>query len=115
MQLQRQSKKTLSTVLRHRVTLNMQNDAADGEGGFTENYATVRTCWASIEPIKAVQQYDYQSIGVDATHLIKIRGSIMVDEKKYKIIFGNRSFEVLTVENIQERGVYSVITCKEVR
>jgi head-tail adaptor len=41
-------------------------------------------------------------------------GQIQIAEKD-RIEFGSRSFEVLTVENIQERGFVLVITCREDR
>jgi head-tail adaptor len=70
---------------------------------------------AAISPIQARQQFENKSVGVDATHLIKIRGLESIDEKNDRFLFGTRVFEILAVEDIQERGVVKVITCKEVR
>jgi len=51
---------------------------------------------------------------VEATHIIKVRGELAIAEK-YRILFGTRVFEVLTVEDIQERGIVKWATCKEDR
>ena len=112
--IERQGKKTLSSEAKHRVVIQTKSSVSDGEGGFTETYTGTATTWAAISPIRANQQMEYRSIGVDATHLIKLRGNVSINEAD-RVVFGSRVFEVLTVENIQERGILKVITCKERR
>lgn len=112
--MDRQNKKPLASVLRHRVSIQAKEEALDSENEHVETWNTVDSVWASVDPIKAVQQFENRSVGVDATHLIKVRGSTVVTELN-QIQFGTRNFEILTIENIQERGVLKVITCKEVR
>lgn len=112
--LDRQSKKSLSTRLRHRLYVQTVTTTSDGEGGHSQSWADDRAVWASIDPIQARQRSEYESISVEATHLIRIRGEQSVSEEN-RIRFGTRTFEILTVENIQERGVVKVITCKELR
>jgi SPP1 family predicted phage head-tail adaptor len=115
MQWERQGKKTLATEARHQVAIERNAATTDGEGGYSDGiWQTIDTVFAAIYPIQARQQFQYKSIGVDATHLIKIRGKIEVAETD-RIKFGSRVFEILAVENIQERGFEKVITCKEAR
>lgn len=111
----RQGKKTLATEARHYVYKQTRIKSADGEGGFTDSWSAGDMLAAAICPIQARQQNDYKSTGVDATHLIKIRGVIAIDEQNDRFLFGSRIFEILTVEDIEERGIVKVITCKEVR
>jgi len=112
--VERSGRKTLATELRHRVTVKTCGRTADGEGGFTRAYSTAGTYWASISPIRATQVWEYRSINVEATHLVSLRGAATIGETD-QIVYGTRVFEVLTVENIQERDVVQVCTCKEVR
>lgn len=112
--MNRKGKKSLSTELRHRVKIQTLTDTADGEGGFTQAWATASTVWAAIYPMRAQQVADYKSIDVDADFLIKVRGDVSVAETQ-QIVYDSRTFEVLTVENAQERDVVKYVACKERR
>lgn len=115
MRYERESPKTLATQCCNYVYIQTRTNTTDGEGGFTQTWATGDMHPAAISPIQAKQQFINKSVGVDATHLIKIRGAISIDEKENRFLFGARIFEIMTVEDIQERGIVKVITCKEVR
>ena len=110
----RQGKKTNATEFRHYITIQSQGLTTEEEGGFTENWSTTSSVWAAVYPVKAQQLFEYKSINVDATHIIKVRGDCTINEGD-RILFDSRYFEVLTVENIQELGVEKVVTCKENR
>ena len=110
----REEKKTLATDLRHRVILQRNTRKADGEGGFTSSWKDIGTYWAAVNPIKAEQVFEYQSINVQADIVFKLRGDITVYETD-RFSFDSRYFEILTVEKIQERSVLKIFTCKEVR
>ena len=115
MPLDRQGKKSEATEMRHFVYIQTCGTTTDGEGGEIENWTdTGSGCFAAIFPIRAQQQFDFRSVNVDATHFIKIRGEITISEHD-RIRFGTRHFEILTIENIQERGIVNWITTKEAR
>jgi|WetSurMetagenome_2_1015567.scaffolds.fasta_scaffold207254_3 SPP1 family predicted phage head-tail adaptor len=111
---ERQIRKTSATVMRHYVEIQAVTRTNDGEGGVTVSWSTSATVAASVDPIKAIQQFNYKSVNVDATHLIKIRGEITINEKN-RILWGSRIFEILTIEDINENGILKVITTKEAR
>jgi SPP1 family predicted phage head-tail adaptor len=116
--MDRQGRKTDATEMRHYIVIQSKTSTTDEEGGFTETWADGDTVSAAIYPIRAQQQYEYRSINVDATHFIKIRGEIIVSEEnriKFKVGATTRYFEILTIENIQERGIMKFITCLERR
>jgi SPP1 family predicted phage head-tail adaptor len=108
------NKKTLASEARHRITIQGTTLTPDGEGGFTEGWSDLSTVWAKITAVQARQQYQFNSVGVEATHRIEVRGSVVVSELN-RIKFGTRYFEVKTIEDIEERGIVKVITCREVR
>lgn len=111
---EREPKKTLASQMQHYVTIQAKVSTTDGEGSFSENWQDVKTVSAAVLPMKATQQFQYKSINVDATHLVKIRGEIAVTEQN-RIKWGTRYFEILTIEDIQERGVFKMLTCLEKR
>lgn len=106
--------KSMATESRHYVSVQRLTQSSDGEGGFTSEWKTEDNIWASVNPIRAIQQYQFKSINVDATHHVTTRGYTDINEKD-RILFNERILEVLTIENIQERDFELFITCKEVR
>jgi SPP1 family predicted phage head-tail adaptor len=111
----REGRKTDASEMRHYVVIQDFGSTTDGEGSFDKSWVDGTTVAAAIFPIRAAQVFQYKSVNVDATHIIKIRGEISVYEKLNRIKFGTRTFEILTIEDIQERGVVKIITCKELR
>lgn len=115
MAFDREKKKGFASVLCHRVDIQTETRTADGEGGYTAGWSTLMAnVPASVDPIQARQQFQYKSVNVDATHWIKMRGEITIAEKD-QIVWGSRTFEILTIENINENGVLKFITTKERR
>lgn len=102
-------------TLRHRITIQASSTPTDdGQGGYTPVWVDQSTVWAHIRPMRAKQVEEYRSINVNATHLIEVRGGVDIEEDQ-QIIFGSRTFEVLTVENEKEEGVKKWVICKERR
>lgn len=101
-------------VLNKRITLQEHTETPDGEGGFTESWSDVGTYWANVKPLSARQVFQYRSSNVIATHVIKVRAQVPVEEDN-RILYGSRVFEVLTSENEDEANVLKWVTCKEVR
>lgn len=113
--MERESKKSLASRQHHYITIQTRTRTADGEGGHTETWADGDTIPAAVYAIQARQQFEYDTINVHATHRIEVRGRVEVSETTNRIKFGTRFFEILTVENIQERDIVKVITCNEIR
>jgi SPP1 family predicted phage head-tail adaptor len=111
--MNREGKKSLASEARHYIIIQTITQTSDGEGGFTDTWTDSSTISAAIYPIKAEQQFKYKSLNVEATHYVKIRGDLVITEKN-RIKFRARFFEILTVENIQERGIEKFLVCKEV-
>lgn len=108
----RLSKKELATQLRHRVTIQNYTPTSDGEGGKIDAWTDVRTVWAGVNPIRAAERNDYDSLNEEVTHAVRFRGNIDINSTQ-RIKHGSRYLEVKTVENIQERDVLKVVTCRE--
>ena len=108
----RKGKKSLATEARHRISFQTFTTVGDGEGGFTNTWSTAQTVWAAIYPIKASQMFEYNTVNEEITHIIKLRGYIVINSTM-RILFGTRIFEILTTENLQERDFVQVLACKE--
>ncbi|MBN9265960.1 MAG: phage head closure protein [Hyphomicrobium sp.] len=79
--------------------------AGDGQGGFTETWATEATLWAAIEPTKGYERYQAQQVQMPVTHKITIRYRSGVTTKK-RFLFGSRVFEIKEVLNQNEANEF---------
>jgi head-tail adaptor len=106
-------RKSRSTERRHRIEI-FENDTAN-DGGFVKGVKVSRgTHWASVYPLSASQLVKYRAVFVKATHIISVDARVTVTEQD-EIVFKGRRFNVLTVENADERGVDKVIIAEEIR
>ena len=118
--LKRIPTKSLSTQSRDYGFIQEVTKVSDGEGGFVPSWANahVNPHSMALLTLTAKQVFEYKSINVEASHLIKIRGEIEVSELNRVVITQNnkeRIFEILDVEDIQERGIVKWIFTKERR
>lgn len=114
--LQRNPRKSLSTETRDYGYIQSCTSISDGRGGETKSWvnAPPEPQALAILPLSAKQITYYTSINVEATILIKMRAEIVIKETD-RIKVGTRIFEVLKIENIQERGIVNWVLCKERR
>ena len=113
--MDRINKKSNASKRIHQVYIQSKTLSADGRGGFVDTWAdSVGPIWASVDPIRAVKRQEYKTTNVISTHLIGMSAKITVTEHN-RIRFGNRVFEIETIEDILERGIDLVITASEVR
>lgn len=110
--------------LRHRVKLQKKQLVSDGDTGHLEQWPTQCTLWAEIKGADEAQRFQYDSVGVEMTHQITVRGSnaiyYLVDAsqeelEKHRLEFKGRIFEIKTVQDTDERGMEYVIPCRELR
>jgi SPP1 family predicted phage head-tail adaptor len=98
--------------LRHRITLKQPVTTTNANEEDITTYATVATVWAAIDwgsgrRYEAAKQLDAEVQGV-----IRIR--YRSDVKAYwRIEYDGRTFEIISLANVQERGRELVLTCKE--
>jgi SPP1 family predicted phage head-tail adaptor len=88
---------------------------SDGEGGFTQAWATVGAPWASIAPATArdLERLVAGTVQSTATHVITIdylRGVTTAG----RVIFNDRIFSITGVVNPEERNAELILTCEEV-
>jgi SPP1 family predicted phage head-tail adaptor len=108
--------KSLSTETRGYAFIQSKNVVDDGRGGqnVTWENTTLEPHAMAFIPMRAKQVFEYKSLNVEASHVIKIRGEIEVSELN-RIVWDGRVFEILTVEDVQERGVVKWLTTIERR
>ncbi len=114
--LRRRPRRSLSTISRSYGYIQENNATEETPGRFKDNWTntSVKPHSMALIPVSAQQVVEYKSVNVEASHLIKLRGEIEVSEQN-RIFIDNRTFEILEIEDIQERGIVNWIECKERR
>lgn len=99
--------------LRKRVQLQHLAKNQDGYGEMIPSYSTYATVWASIEPLQGRELEHAQQISAETSHRVKIRyNSNVVSE--HRVIYGDRTFEIESVINPDERNEMLILMCKEI-
>lgn len=78
--MNRIGKKSPSTERRHWITFRQKVSVSDGEGGFNDTWVDFLSCFAAVYPYRADQVFNFRSVNVEATHLIKTGGYLSLPE-----------------------------------
>ena len=105
-------KKYTVASMRHRISVQSRTRSADGQGGFTESWATAVEIWASIEPTKAYERFQAMQTQTPITHKIKCRYNANITTAK-RALFGARIFDIKQVLNIDEGNAFMEMLCVE--
>ena len=115
--LKRFGTKSLSTESRGYGYIQTCEATRDGRGNEKKDWENTpaQPQSMSITSLSATQKEEYRSQNVEATHLVKIRGEIVINELNRIETIEGKIFEVLTAEDIQDRGIVWWVICKERR
>jgi len=96
--------------LRHPVVIQRLTEGTLwGEEDSWEDYAAV---WASVEPLKGAEYYAAQQVNAEVTGKVVMRYLSGV-VPKMRVVFGTRTFEILSVINPDERNRELQLLVKE--
>lgn len=99
--------------LNKRVVLQAPTETQDAAGGPVRSYAAdTATVWAAIEPLAGREWVEAQKINAEATGRVRIRhysGLLPT----WRVKYGTRTYDVLAVVNIEERGREMILYVKE--
>jgi SPP1 family predicted phage head-tail adaptor len=95
------------------LALEAASRTSDGMGGEVENWATVATIFAHIEPLSAKSVHGAGQMLETVTHLITLRRGEDV-KSGMRFTSGARSFDILTVIDPDETGRYFQCESREV-
>lgn len=101
-----------SGELRHRVTVQKVTTLVDRFGDPKPTYSPLATVWASVEPLTAREVLQAGEAAADVTHRVRLRYMPGVSSMG-RVVFGDRTFEVTSVINPEERNRELVLLCQE--
>ena len=98
--------------LNKQVILQHETKVSDLMGGFTSTWTDGDTIWAAIWPISASEMIQSMQSELVVTHRIRIRYR-KAFRATYRIKFGNRYVNIVSVLNPSERNEWLDLLCKE--
>jgi len=98
--------------LNKRIAFQSVTQTSDGAGGYTEEWATILTAWASIEPVKAYEKFVAMQTETHISHKITCRYNPLITTAKRAVIDG-RILDIIGVMNVNEQNVAMSITAME--
>jgi SPP1 family predicted phage head-tail adaptor len=99
--------------LRKRVAIETVGSALDDYGDLTGSWTTLATVWASIDSVSGTEREIASELVGIVTHRVKMRYRSAVNSAS-RLIYDGRTFEVESVTDWQERGIFLELLCKEV-
>ena len=93
--------------LRRTISIQERTDTADGAGGFTSAWANITgmsAVPAAIWPLSARESLDSLKLELQVTHKIRIRYRSGITAKN-RILFGSRTFNIVSLINNDERNI----------
>jgi len=99
--------------LRHYITLStLSTTTRDEFGGFTEVFATAASVWGSIEPMSGRELESAQQVHGEATTKVTMRYTTHAAITS-RIDYGSHTYEIVDIQNPEERNIELVCICKE--
>ena len=99
--------------LRHRITVQVKSLVTDNIGGWSETWSTFATVSAAIWPVSAKERISGQQLAGEVTHRVRIRYLAGVIPSM-RISFSGRTLQIISVINMEERGIQLDLLCSEV-
>ena len=98
--------------LNKRITLQYPANVSDGMGGYTTTWTDSLDVWASIWPVSATETIQSMQPAMTITHRINMRYRSTV-QPEWRIKFGERYFDIVSMINPEERNEWLYLLCKE--
>ena len=100
--------------LRHRIQLQSSTRTQDAVGGATDSWATYKTVWGEVQPLRGQERILADQIQSEVTHKIRIRydGDTSV-LPEHRAVARSRTFAINAVMNVFERDRERELHCTE--
>jgi len=99
-------------ALRHRVTVEEPERAADDGGGGDVTWATVANVWAEVVPKSGREVFESDQLGGRITHEVRMRWRADI-APDMRIIHRGRPFNVRYAVNVSGRDEWLICECEE--
>lgn len=105
--------------LRQKVTLQQLQtpETFDSFGQPLKAWTTVGTFWAEIRPLIGQEAYVARQMKAEATHMMTLRylGGGVTLNPTMQFLYGDRTFGIVEVRNVDERNWQYDLTVREIQ
>lgn len=98
--------------MRFRITIQSKTDAKGSAGQPIGTWATFKTVWAGIDPLKGKELFTAQATEAAHEVVFNIRYLSGVTVKQ-RISWDSRTFDIQSVVNVGERNKELMLYCRE--
>lgn len=98
--------------LRKRIIIEQPTVAADSVGEMVPTWSTLAVLWASIEALTGSERLQDAQINATADVKISVRYRAGITTAM-RIKYGTRQFEIVSVQNVEERNRELAMLCVE--
>jgi SPP1 family predicted phage head-tail adaptor len=103
--------------LKRRITFQTRATGRDGAGGVLDAWTDAFTVWAAIKPLSGRELIAAQTVNAEISHDVTVRWRTELDNPRaaaaYRITYGARVFNVLSVRDEKEGRQWVVCQCSE--
>lgn len=100
--------------LRHRVAIQRATETKNGLGEPVHTWATQVTRWMRVEPMQGKELFEARQVNPKMSHKVTMRydgtTSVTPDDR---LLWGSRVFNIVDVQNVEERDIMTVMRCWE--
>lgn len=98
---------------RKRMEVQKKTETRSGEGDFIEGWVTENSMWAKLNPVGAQERIDGDQTTNIRTHRVTMSFYSPGITGAARLKMGSRIFNIVSVVNVGERGIDTVLDVKE--
>jgi len=101
--------------LRHRVELHALSQTAGDFNEPVDTWTKFATVYADIHPMRGTERFEAAQVAAEATHKVRLRydNDVSTLDVRDRVIFGDRTFEIVSLVNRGERNIEVEMLCAE--
>lgn len=103
----------MSGRLRHKIVIQNPSESNGSYGETVTTWGTFATVWASVEPLNGREYFESQQTNAEVNFRFRIRYTASITPKM-RISYDSRTFDIISVINVNERDRETVLMAKEV-
>jgi SPP1 family predicted phage head-tail adaptor len=101
-------------MLRTPLDLQSSTDVMDGQGGVSQNWTTVATLFAHMEPVSAKREVRGRAREANITHKVTIRHREDI-KNDMRLLRNGRTLMIHSVHDLDETSRYLICRCEEIK
>lgn len=98
--------------LRRRAAFKRQDETPDGAGGFTIDWTTVTTVWASLMPERGSERIEGGRLEANLGAVLRVRSSATTRAitESYKVTIDSVDYQIRSISNPDQRNKFIEMT-----